>query len=255
MADNTFDITHWRQGDVCLDIESLPFLASTDEFQEMPAKGAVLLTQTCDIVRSAEQRPFVQVAALIQAPNNDIESIRRFQRPRYAFVPSVASEGLVADLDIIVTLDKSAITEWRRTEGCRTPGEQRDFSHAVGRHKNRFAFPDECTMRLKKLRSWVQKKGKTASEDGEFLQAIEQFRMRADDFSAPTEAEFICILSDGWTMEQRSAWTVSVIPKMESLVADWCQKSSFRLMSIEEISLLEYRETYRLDFEALTISA
>ena len=84
-------LQHWRQGDVCLDA-GLDFVhladlrnPNTDAAREAAIQqtelgddlpfepvslldrvsGIVVLTQTCDIVRSASQRPYLEVSPLI----------------------------------------------------------------------------------------------------------------------------------------------------------------------------------------------
>lgn len=136
----------WRQGDVSLDA-GLEFLhladlsrphstASTQVAEAMAndgepiedgpapvldeARGMVMLGQTCDVVRNCRSRPFVEVAPLIEVSEEWVEAIHRLKRPAFAYVPAVAGDRLVADLDRTMTVEKALVARWTRTPGWET---------------------------------------------------------------------------------------------------------------------------------------
>lgn len=63
--------------------------------------GIVVVTQTCDIVRSWSDRPYVEVSPLVLPREAAVlEEVRRKERPQYAYLPGIAHLGLIADLDL-----------------------------------------------------------------------------------------------------------------------------------------------------------
>jgi len=183
-----------------------------------------------------------------------LQSIRTYQRPRYAFVPGVADQNLVADLDIVATVDKRDLAGWTRTPGCRTALEQREFGYAVGRHKSRFAFPDPWSAGLAKLRGWIYEKSKKASDEGEFVRSVEQMRILAEDVEQPLSADIICLIGPQHDANQRARWADKMLPAMEAKVdSNWCRSVSIRLATMDELTAAEYLESIRLDFDAMTL--
>lgn len=221
---------------------------------EHVAEGAVIISQTCDIVRDYQERRFVQIARVARVEPDVVESVRTYQRPRYAYIPALAAAGLVADLDVVATIDKADVSRWQRTPGCEGAIQQREFGYAVGRHKSRFAFPDEWTAALSKLRAWVQDKAKRGSEMGHFVRSVEQMRIIADDAAQPAEAEIICLVDPSCDAEARAAWVKNVLPTLPGKIdKDWCRNVTFRLATTDELTATEYLESIRLDFDAMTL--
>ena len=96
----------WRQGDVSLDAGlefvhladlSRPHSPASAQVAEVLAndgeviaagatpvldevRGVVMLSQTCDVVRSCRGRPFVEVAPLVEVAEQWVEEIRRLKR-------------------------------------------------------------------------------------------------------------------------------------------------------------------------------
>jgi len=114
----------WRQGDLAL--EEPWFVHVGDRRQALTAAaaeleeaglqaltsevaGLVVLTQTCDLVRACVDRPFVEVSPLVEVSAEELQQIRRARRPRYAFIPATAARCLVADLDRVMTVEKSIV--------------------------------------------------------------------------------------------------------------------------------------------------
>ena len=146
----------WRQGDVSLAVGleflhfadlSRPHSPASTQVAEVLAcdheaikagptpvldavPGVVMLSQTCDVVRGCRERPFVEVAPLIEVSGPWVEDIRRLKRPAFAYVPGTVDKRLVADLDRIMTVEKAIVAGWPRTPGCETDGEVRDFAAA-----------------------------------------------------------------------------------------------------------------------------
>lgn len=196
-------IRQWRQGDVAMDA-GLEFIhladpsrphssasidvATTNEEEQTEGTqvilegidGLAVLTQTCDIVRSSEERPFIEVAPLVRFEDSKVEEVRRLQRPAFAYVPSVSPDGWVADLDRVMTVEKAVLVKLKqRKQGCSTDAERRDFALAIARKRLRFAFPDDFVQAVEKLRRHVINKHNRQTEGGSHLRALREIRVRA----------------------------------------------------------------------------
>src|SRR4051812_32105621 len=122
----------WRQGDCVLGEHwfvhrfdpSLPVTgpgrAAADadaDLAEEQVAGLVVVTQTCDVVRSCAERPYVEVCPLVEVNEEKLREIERGRRPAYGFIPLLTDRRLVADLDRTMTVEKPVMMKWARTPG------------------------------------------------------------------------------------------------------------------------------------------
>lgn len=142
-------------------------------------RGLMVATQTCDIVRSCSKRPFIEVCPLVEVDELMSKEIRRGLRPGYAFIPGVAEHSLVADLDRVMTVEKSLLTGWTRTTGCRDREESRLLALALARKRARVAFPDEFVSLVQRLSNRFSSKHDKANDEGRTLQALLEIRVKA----------------------------------------------------------------------------
>lgn len=187
-------LADWRQGD-CVRGEQWflfridPSAPLTPESQEAAAEGVdtaeaevrglMVATQTCDIVRSCADRPFVEVCPLVAVDEEELHQIERGRRPRYAVAPGVANDNLVADLDRVMTVEKGVVASWHRVAGCRTDAETRELARSLARKRVRFAFPDDFVVLVRKLQSRLQDKHGKESDEGRALRALREIRVSA----------------------------------------------------------------------------
>jgi hypothetical protein len=150
-----------------------------NDLVESEVVGFAVVTQTCDIVRSCSSRPFLEVVPLVKVDKQRLQDIQRERRPQYAFIPNLAEECLVADLDRVMAIEKAVVLGWQRIAGCNTDEEIRTLGQALARKRSRFAFPDDFTAFAKKLQSRLQEKHDKASAEGEALRALREIRVRA----------------------------------------------------------------------------
>ncbi len=146
---------------------------------EKPVAGVVVLTQTCDIVRSCGERPYVEVAPLVEVDEARLHEVERGRRPGYAFVPGVADRQLVADLDRVMTLEKPVVAGWTRVSGCSSDDAARRFAWALARKRSRFAYPDDFTRFAGKLQDRLKKKHDKGSDEGRALAGLDEIRVQA----------------------------------------------------------------------------
>lgn len=149
------------------------------DLAEAAVRGFVVVSQTCDLARSCTERPYVEVAPLVEVDRGDLRMIERGRRPRYAFIPGLQNSHLVGDLDRVMTVEKAVVAAWTRKAGCTTDPEARDFARALARKRARFAFPDDFTAFANKLQDRLQAKHDKQSDEGEALRALREIRVRA----------------------------------------------------------------------------
>lgn len=149
------------------------------DLAEQEVAGLVVVSQTCDVVRSCNDRPYVEVCPLVEVDEDRLAEIQRGRRPAYAFVPLLAGRKLVADLDRVMTVEKPAVAAWERTPGLSTDEEARAFAVALGRKRIRFAFPDDFTTFARKLQARLADKHDRNTDEGRGLRALREIRIQA----------------------------------------------------------------------------
>lgn len=187
-------LADWRQGDCALGEQwfahrLLPVFPVTASGRAAAEEGAhlaeeqvlgfALVTQTCDIVRSCKDRPFVEVCPLVEVDDVRLREIERGRRPGYGLVPTLAQRRIVADLDRVMTVEKPVLAEWIRTPGWTTDAEGRAFAAALARKRVRFAFPDDFTAFVEELQRRLQEKHDKESVEGRGLRALREIRVQA----------------------------------------------------------------------------
>lgn len=193
-------LAEWRQGDLALEEHwfvhladgSQPLTAASEQADDglqalsIEVDGLVLVTQTCDVVRSCTERPFVEVAPLVEVSGSNLRAIERCRRPAYAVIPTVKDRQLVAHLDRVMTVEKSVVAAWERTSGCPTDQARRDFAQALVRKRARVAFPDDFTAVVADLLVRLQDKHDKNSVEGRALRALREICVcAAPDWEAP----------------------------------------------------------------------
>lgn len=187
-------ITAWRQGDCVIGEHwfvhrCMPGASVLSEVEnpaaiegdliELLVAGFVVLSQTCDLVRSSNSRPYVEIAPLVEVKAGDLRSIEHGKRPRYVFVPGLESHQLVGDLDRVMTIEKSVVATWERVAGCNSDEHGRRFAQAVSRKHKRFAFPDDFNHLANPLQKRMQQKHGKQSDEGDALRALREIRVCA----------------------------------------------------------------------------
>lgn len=273
-VDNT--LASWRQGDVAvagvvgwIGDPSRPLTAECAQAAEgitgsrqvavwaATGDGVVVLTQTCDIVRTSGDRPFVVASPLIRLPDLAATEARRGMRPRFVHVPGVGEDAF-ADLDLMICMEKSVLTDCQQLPGCTTDDERRRFARLVGRKFSRVAFPDDLAVSLWRMVARVKEKHEKASMEGEALAALSEIRVTGTpSWSAAAINVFL-------TFAPRSrAEAEAVCPEAEwdSLVDRWlalCEPNGAivsidgAMVPLEELTALEYLDSDQLDLDHLS---
>jgi hypothetical protein len=142
-------------------------------------RGLVVLTQTCDIRKPTLKRPYVHVSPLVHLEGTDASLARKGRLLNFVPVPGVGDQAF-ADIDRIMTAEKSFLTVWKRKVGCRDDRERREFGRRVARVYQRFAFPDDIQTSLSEMIKWIKKKYANDDAEGRALGLVEEIRITAD---------------------------------------------------------------------------
>lgn len=230
----------------------------TDEavdLAEYEVRGFVVVTQTCDIVRSCISRPFIEVVPLVEVNEEELHDIQRSRLPRYAYIPGVAEHNFVADLDRVMTVEKAVIIEWERKVGCSNDEEVRKLGQSLARKRVRFAFPDDFIELAKKLQNRLREKHDKASLEGKALRALREIRVRASPSWNDTEIELMFwFIRDeeqlefqgiGWE-QQRTKWLelISESGRFKSIDG--------QVITLEDMTAKDYVESDQLDLDHLS---
>ncbi len=268
----------WRQGDISLDA-GLEFLHLADlsrphshasiqvtealadaggaiEAGATPVldevRGMVMLSQTCDVIRGCRARPFVEIAPLIEVPEQWVEEIRRLKRPAFAYVPIVAGDRLVADLDRTMTVEKALVAGWARTPGWETDDELRNFASALARKRSRFAFPDDFVAAAADLQSRLAARHNRQTTEGAHLRALREIRVRASPSWDNGE-----VLLSWWFLKDADPAEADWVASLKSWLDLFDSTGRFRLDAsiacrLEDMTARDYVESDRLDLDRLS---
>jgi hypothetical protein len=259
----------WRQGDLAL--EESWFVHVGDGAEPLSAaaaeapsgkqsltsevRGLVVVTQTCDIVRSCTERPYVEVCPLVEVDDIRLRDVERGRRPAYGFVPLVADRKLVADLDRVMTVEKPVVAGWERTPGWGTDAEARSFALALARKRVRVAFPDDFTTLVRKLQKRIEEKHDRESVEGRALRALREIRMSAapswDD--APCTLTFFFVRYDKDVDFEGKSWNTLVEAWLKLAPESGRYTEIYgQVATLEDLSASDYVDSDPLDLDHLS---
>jgi len=263
-------IAIWRQGDCVVGDDWFLFRTNPEnpltadgkaavgegvENAEMSVRGFAVLTQTCDLVRSCIDRPFVEISPLVEVSGQVLHEVDRGRRPRYGFIPGLADRRLVADLDRVMTVEKAVVAVWERIKGCRTDDEMRRFSLALARKRARTAFPNDFVEFAKPLTDRMLKKHNKQSKEGRALRALREIRVRA----APSwdadavELTFWFIRNDDEPAFEPQDWELylTALPQTDSTFARFVRVDGV-VLTLDDLTGRDYVESDALDLDHLS---
>lgn len=263
-------LEEWRQGDCVVQEQwfihrfdlTAPLTEAAAEvahegvdIAETPEAGFVLLSQTCDIIRLWRDRPFVEVAPLVEVDEQILKEIARGYRPRYGFIPGVADRNLVADLDRVMTVEKSVVASWPRVPGCNTDEEATRFAQALSRYWARFAFPDDFATFVSKLRERLTEKHDRKSPEGEALRSLREIRVAAAPSWADEQIEltFLFIRNEDEHDFEGKSWDEFLAKWLALVPANGRYGSvSGLVIPLRDMTAQEYVASAQLDLDHVT---
>lgn len=268
----------WRQGDFTM-APGLEFLhladltaplspasrqAAVEIGQQVPIEpqpilddqvpGMVMVSQTCDVVRSCRNRPFVEVAPLISVSPTVLEEARRLKRPALAYIPGAAASGMVADLDRVMTVEKGIAARWPRTAGYTTDEERRKIANAFARKRSRFAFPTDFVGAVTAFSQRLIDKYQKQTEEGAHIRALTEIRVMA----SPSWDDPNVSLTFWFIKESEPS---GCNPDWAKMLDDWValidQSGRFQVdaalvVRLQDITAQDYVDSDPLDYERLS---
>ena len=260
----------WRQGDCVVGAQDFLFQLNPDaplseEAAVAAAQGAdaamaevrgfTVLTQTCNLIRRCDDRPFVQLSPLVEVDAERLKEIQRGHRPNYAFVPGAARHGLVADLDRVMTVEKAVIADWSRVDGVHDAGDERRLRLALMRNCGRAAFPDDFSALTANLRQRMSRKHDAQSAEGRALRALREIRVRAAPswLADQVEIVFSFIRDDatpdfeGWAWHEHLDRWLKLVPPAGRFTS-----MEGSVLTLDDLTAREYVESDPLDLDHLS---
>lgn len=186
-------VDSFRQGDF-VQIDGLQVVGSAGAWILPTPDGAVLLTQTCDAIRS--EKLTVALAPVVRVEGGTASNARDGKVLRYIHLPLVGFDAFV-DMSVVTTIDKAFFATLQRTPGIDQTDDDavREFGRAVGRRFGRFPFPDEVTPWLRPLEVVVQSKHDKQSPEGAAMRDVVELRVEAvDGWQNPPYALTLCVI-------------------------------------------------------------
>jgi hypothetical protein len=259
-------LIQWRQGDFSRDCQSFVYVDYPDDdgsglsfeaFEEQAEeiKGLVVVSQTCDIVREPEDRPYVEVCPLVQVDERQLQEAIRGTSPQFAIVPSVSDQGFVADLDRVMTIGKTLLATWAHEQGCSTDEQRAKFAQSLERKRGRFAFPNEFTLALSGFRRRIYEKYRKDGVVGQTLRSLFEIRVRgAPDWdSEQIEIMFLFIMKDSANRKDVAGLAEDLVSKVTLPPNYTYSEPEFIAGYLSDITARDYLESFHLDYEHLSL--
>lgn len=258
-------ISNWQQGDFTLDAggffygqESITGEQFDVLMQTEGVAGLIVVSQTCEIVRSSGGRHYVAVCPLIEVKENEVVPTEKGMRPYLAYVENTDS-NVFADLRRLMSVHKDLVAKWNRCSGFTTESKRLRFAAALERKFGQFAFPDEFNHAIETFRKRIWKKhDKSGSKIGAVYRSIREIRFRALPAwdSQHREITVIAILDNTFELEvskqeiiEELNWSLETISWPVGY--NW-SKMKFQVVSTDQLSVSEYLSCIRGDFDYLS---
>ena len=268
----------WRQGDVVVG-DALPAIhvadlsvPGTPESEQFAAdqvaageplglaivsqdfSGFMIVSQTCDIVRSCATREYVELCPLIEVPAEKLGQVRAGRMPRYLWCSGLGDHALAADLDHVTTVEKRTLIQLneQRMPGANGEEERRRLASALARKRARAALPDAFVAFIEPLQRRVKERHGRNSDEGRFLAAVREMRAVPDpDWgAAPTDVTLLFLFDDVAQIP------VNADAQMTALINRVVATDQFtltgRIMTMEQITAAAYLASDALDLDALS---
>ena len=217
--------------------------------------GLVVVTQTCDLIRSCQDRPFVEVCPLVELPDNQVGLVRLGRVPRFVALPALENEKLAADLDRVMTIEKGLLASMigQRRSGVACEVDAQILTETLGRKRTRAALPDDFTAAVGRMRSRILDKHGRESPEGEFLRAVREIRVRGvPDWKASIiEVEILFVFDRAANIpNDADVWIAQLLGQVAT--GERIVRVDGRPVGLDHLSAASYLESYRLDLDHLS---
>lgn len=251
-------IQPWRQGDCTIGDHGFVYRQLPDadgiDVAEESVRGLIVVSQTCDVIRSYADRPLVDVCPIVEVNDETFQGVLKRRTPRYALIPALAGQKLVADLDRTMSVQKVVLATWHRTPGWVSDDQIRAFGDCLRRKSSRFAFPDDFREVMRKLSNHLSKKHGKQSVEGNALLDIDEIRIAATPhWEADDVSLFLWFIRAEDAPEPEGGWAL-LLEKWLSLVAIKAPYSSVDglITTLEDMTAKEYVDSDVLDLDHLS---
>lgn len=227
------------------------------DISEDEVRGFAVVTQTCDLVRSCKDRPFVEVVPLVEVNEQDLLEIQKARRPRFVYISGVTQRYLVADLDRVMTVEKAVVAQWERKQGCFNDEEIRALKLALARKRARFAFPDDFVNFVNKLQRRIKDKHNKNSDEGSALRALREIRVKASPSWNESQVELIFwFIRDPKQLDWNGSQWSDLLEKWLKLIPESGRFNNVEgsVVTLEDLTAKDYTESDPLDLDNLSIS-
>jgi hypothetical protein len=198
---------------------------------------------------------FRKVCPLVRVQPEKLEFMQKGRLSQLAALPGLAEQTLGADLDRVMTVEKTCLARLvsERSRGLRTEAEQRAFADALARRRARVAFPDEFIAAVSRMRQRILDKHGKDTAEGRFLSAMEDIRVQARPSWDATEIELHFL----FLFEARAVVPANADVIAEGLVnrvkkSRWIVDISGRAAGLDEIAARAYNQSDRLELDFLS---
>lgn len=219
--------------------------------------GFAVVTQTCDLLRSCRDRPFVEVVPLVEVNKQLLLEIQKARRPQFAYISGVAELNLVADLDRVMTVEKAVVAQWERKQGCFNDEEIRALGLALSKKRARFAFPDDFVGFVNKLQNRLKDKHTKNSDEGSALRALREIRVKASPSWNESQVELMFwFIRDPEQLDWNGSQWRDLLKKWLELIPESGRFNIVEgsVVTLEDLTAKDYTESDPLDLNNLSIS-
>lgn len=217
--------------------------------------GYIVITQTCDIVRDCIARSYVELSPLVATNESTLKETRLLRRPAFAYVPGASVHYLIADLDRIITVEKSILSNYSPIRGCNDDSERRAFAEALARHRNRSAFSDDFNVCMMPVKNHLKKIHRKNNDEGFLINSIGEIRVTA---SPNWDAGNINIFLWFILHPQEASPTTDISQYIDKWLSLFEQSEKYDLQAVvcrlEDMKASDYVGSDRLDLDQLSAS-
>jgi hypothetical protein len=220
------------------------------------APGFMLVSQTCDIVRTCAERPYVEVCPLQTIPEDKAGHVRAGRMPRYLWSPALGEELLAADLDQVTTLEKAGLVRFRaeRRPSAATDDQARALAQSLGRKRSRAALPDDFVAMIAPLQKRVLERHGKQSDEGRLLRAMIEIRVhpRPDWSADQVEVELLLLFDSAATVPPKAEEQIDGLLKLVKPSGRF-RVIAGRIVTLDTLTAATYVTSDRLDLEHLSV--
>lgn len=216
--------------------------------------GFMIVSQTCDIIRSCAQREFVELCPLVEVPGDKLPQILSGRMARYLYCSGLSGRPFAADLERVATIEKALLVQYndQRINGAASHGESQRIATALGRKRSRAAFPDDFVAYVRPLHERIVKQHGKQSPEGTFLRAAREIRILPQPDWNSEQVEVIIFVLFEKIDETPNDADLQLEALIKRLPGHTKYKAIGQIRSLDQISAATYLASEALDLDSLS---